>query len=139
MRQSYWNNSPVLAHALNAPESKTEEASQPMMPLEQSLPTSFAGLAADRSATVREVGRLRFGNDQMTAAEVPIFAGPGVDQRWLLEQPAPVSERDRVIWQRKGFELEQERRLVTITLGDGQRAAVPVDHLRVRYVGQDPL
>ena len=31
------------------------------------------------------------------------------------------------------------RRLLSIPLANGRRATVPIDHVRVRYVGQVPL
>jgi hypothetical protein len=102
-------------------------------------PGSLAGLPTDRLPTVREVARLRIGTGGETPAEVPILAGPGISERWLLEQPAPVSEHDRAVWQRQGYQLQQQRRFVSVLLEDGRRAAVPIDHVQVRYVGRDPL
>jgi hypothetical protein len=129
----------ALAGDSKTPESQPDEASQLASPSETVQPGSIAGLPADRLPTVREVARLRIGTGDATSAEIPIFAGPGVSQRWLLEQPPPVSEHDRVIWQRQGYELEQQRRLLSVPLADGRRATVPVDHVQVRYVGQVPL
>ncbi len=130
---------PLLAEALKTSEP---QANQPAQVDESSTPLqpgSIAGLPTDRLPTVREVARLRFGTGDEASAEIPIFAGPGITPRWLLEQPPPVSEHDRAIWQRQGYELEQQRRLLSIPLADGRRATVPVDHVQVRYVGQVPL
>ena len=85
------------------------------------------------------MARLRIGTGGQAAAEVPILAGPGISRRWLLEQPPPVSEHDRAVWQRQGYQLEQRCRLVSVPLADGHRAAVPIDHVQVRYIGHDPL
>jgi hypothetical protein len=133
------NAPPALAADLKTPESQLEEAPQFASPSEPLQPGSIAGLLTDRVPTVREVARLRIGTGDVTSAEVPIFAGPGVSQRWLLEQPPPVSEHDRAIWQRQGYQLEQQRRLLSVPLADGRRATVPVDHVQVRFVGQVPL
>jgi hypothetical protein len=129
----------ALAGDSKTPESHSGEASQLAQPSELLQPGFIAGLPADRLPTVREVTRLRIGTGGVTSAEVPVFAGPGISQRWLLEQPPPVSEHDRAIWQRPGYELEQQRRLLSVPLADGRSATVPVDHVRVRYVGQVPL
>jgi hypothetical protein len=102
-------------------------------------PGSIATLPAARLPTIREVARLRVGSGDPDAAEVPLLAGPGISPRWLLEQPPPISEHGRAAWRRRGYQLEQHRRLVSIPLGDGRRAAVPIDQVQVRYVGQDPL
>ena len=133
------NAPPALAGESRIPESHPDAAPQ-AAPTPQPLgPGSIAGLPTDRLPTVREVARLRFGSGDTASAEVPIFAGPGLNQRWLLEQPPPVSEHDRAVWQRQGYVLEQQRRLLSVPLADGRRAAVPVDHVQVRYVGQVPL
>lgn len=94
---------------------------------------------AMRLPTVREVARLRIGTGASDSAEIPLFAGPGLDPRLLLEQPPPIPAQGRAAWERRGYQLEQRRRLVSIPLGDGRRAAVPIDQVHVRYVGQDPL
>ncbi|MFO0890034.1 MAG: hypothetical protein U0790_12955 [Isosphaeraceae bacterium] len=99
----------------------------------------LSGLIASRTPEIREVARLRFGDGRTTVAEVPILAGNGIDERWLLEQPPAVSERQRALWERQGYQLEQQRRLVSVPLADGRRAAVPIDQVKVRYVGHDPL
>jgi hypothetical protein len=129
----------LLAGNSRTPESHPDEASHLNSPSEPLQPRSIDGLPADRLPTVREVARLRIGTGDAVSAEVPIFAGPAVSQRWLLEQPPPVSEHDRAIWQQQGYELEQQRRLLSVPLADGRRATVPVDHVQVRYVGQVPL
>jgi len=129
----------ALAGDSKTPKPQPDEVSQVASPSETLQPGSIAGLPTDRLPTVREVARLRIGTGGVTSAEIPIFAGPGVSQRWLLGQPPPVSEHDRAIWQRQGYELEQQRRLLSVPLADGRRATVPVDHVQVRYVGQVPL
>ena len=102
-------------------------------------PGAIAGLPTDRVPTVREVARLRIGTGDATSAEVPILAGPGMSKRWLVAQPPPVSEHEQALWQRQGYQLEQTRRFISVPLADGRRAAVPVDHVQLRYVGREPL
>ena len=133
------NAPPGLASDSKTAEPHPSEIHLETSPPESMEPGSIAGLPADHLPTVREVARLRFGTGDPASAEVPIFAGPGVSQRWLLEQPPPVSEHDRAIWRRAGYELEQHRRLLSVPLDNGWRATVPVDHVQVRYVGQVPL
>jgi hypothetical protein len=102
-------------------------------------PDPLPNLPGTRPPALREVAKLRVSAGESGAAEIPLFAGSGIDPRTLLEQPPPISEQGRAAWQRRGYQLEQQRRLVSIPLGDGRRAAVPIDHVHVRYVGQDPL
>lgn len=129
----------VVVESSTTAERQVEEAAQLDEFSTPMQPGSIAGLPSDRLPTVREVARLRFDTGDKTSAVVPILAGPGITPRWLLEQPPPVSEHDRAIWQRQGYELEQQRRLLSIPLADGRRATVPVDHVQLRYVGQVPL
>ena len=129
----------VLAEALKTPGPQANEAARRDESFTPLQPGSIAGLPTDRLPTAREVARLRIETGDQRSAEVPIFAGPGITPRWLLEQPPPVSEHDRAVWQRQGYELEQQRRLLSIPLANGRRATVPIDHVRVRYVGQVPL
>jgi hypothetical protein len=91
--------------------------------------------------TVRQVARLQIatGPDGASTAEVPILAGPGLDPEWLMKQPMPVSDRERAVLERQGYALDQERRLVAMPLDDGRRVVVPVDQVRLRYVGTEPL
>jgi hypothetical protein len=38
-------------------------------------------------------------------------------------------------WERRGFEVEQRQRVVSLALENGRRLAVPVNEVRLRYVG----
>jgi hypothetical protein len=102
-------------------------------------PGALAQLPVDRLPTVREVARLRIGSSDESAAEVPILAGPGVSKRWLIDQPPPISEHLQAVWRQQGYQLQQTRQFVSVPLADGHRAAVPVDHVQLRYVGRKPL
>jgi hypothetical protein len=90
------------------------------------------------SEVIREVARLRIGSEN-ARAEVPILAGPGIDAEWVLNQPPPLSEREEVFLQRQGYQVDQRRRLITKTLADGRRVAFPIDQVRIRYTGNQPL
>lgn len=70
---------------------------------------------------------------------LPIISGPGLDDRWLREQPPSVSQYDRAQWERKGYEVEEHRRLVSVVLDDGRRVSIPVDEVELKYVGQQPF
>jgi hypothetical protein len=94
--------------------------------------------APDPREVVRPVGRLRIGSES-ASAEVPILAGPGINTEWLKRQPPPVSEYGQVVLQRHGYQVDQRRRLITATLSDGRRIAVPVDQVLVRYTGKETL
>jgi hypothetical protein len=115
------------AHAGNDPHSDSPELD------------SHSEFPADRIPTLREVARLRIGTGDPTSPEVPILTGPAIDERWLMEQPPPISGHGLAIWQRQGYQLDQHRRVLAVPLGDGRQAAVPIDQVQLRYVGHTPL
>ena len=87
---------------------------------------------------VRAVARLHVGT-KSTGPDVPILAGPGINEEWLKQQPPPVTESGRVALARAGYHVDQRRRFIMTTLVDGRRVAVPVDQVQIRYTGNDPL
>ncbi|HKI16702.1 MAG TPA: hypothetical protein VKA15_02430, partial [Isosphaeraceae bacterium] len=98
---------------------------------------------ADRSAAgsgevIQTVAQLRIGPEG-AGATVPILAGPGIDGDWLKFQPPPLSEREQVILQRHGYQVDQKRRILVGTLADGRRVSVPIDQVQIRYTGTNPL
>jgi hypothetical protein len=95
-------------------------------------------LPPDESGVVVALARLRIGSEG-DSAEVPILAGPGINQQWLREQPPPVSEYAQALWQRRGYQVDQRRQLITTTLSDGRSVTVPIDQVEFRYTGNRPL
>jgi hypothetical protein len=66
--------------------------------------------------------------------EVPVFgAGP------FAQPSAPLPESIRKELERRGFQVEPRRGLVSVKLKDGRHVAVPVEALKVRYVGDRTL
>jgi hypothetical protein len=130
-----------LAATAARPDQQVATLDPPASPSREPSPEPRSRPAADRvpAPAIQEVARLRIDDGRAPAAEVPILAGTGLDARWLLEQPPAVSEHQRAVWERQGYRLEERRRLVPVSLGDGRLAAVPVDQVNVRYVGHDPL
>ena len=51
---------------------------------------------------IRAVATVRFGPED-SPAEVPVLAGPGINEEWLALQPAAVSNTARPFWQAKGI------------------------------------
>jgi hypothetical protein len=90
------------------------------------------------SEAVRTVGQVHIGT-QDTGADVPILAGPGINEQWLRNQPPPVNEYGQVALRRQGYQVDQRRQFITTTLADGRRVTVPVDQVQIRYTGNNPL
>jgi hypothetical protein len=136
------HSSPGQTQPIAARQSRDSEAS-PLVDPPRPPRTSSDQRREDRmppnlNETVREVATLLIGSDY-AQAEVPILAGPGINAEWVRNQPPPVSEREEIILQRLGYQVDQRRRLITTTLADGRRVTVPIDQVQIRYTGNQPL
>lgn len=103
---------------------------------------SLSPRASEAEPEVRAVGLLAIGDpgrDGAPVVNVPILAGPGLDEGWLEGQAPALSDYDRQHWRRLGFDVEERRELVTMDLRDGRRVSVPVDRVRLRHVDRPPL
>ena len=68
---------------------------------------------------------------------VPILSGPGIDEEWLMRQPPALPEHARRDLERQGYRVEQARRLVVVQTADGHRLTIPIDALRLEFVGRE--
>ncbi len=94
------------------------------------------------TSPIKQVGWLNLddgSSGESPSRRVPILSGPGLDDRWLREQPPAVSAYDRAQLERRGYQIDERRRLVSVDLEDGRSVAIPVDEVAVEYVGQQPL
>jgi hypothetical protein len=81
---------------------------------------------------LRLVGSVQFDGDD---SELPVVSGPGLDEEWLRNQPPLLSEYERSVLQQRGWQVLEERQVITVKLDDGRRLAIPLDSLSYRYVG----
>ncbi len=117
---------PITAMLISASASSCRRA----RPEKQALPTV--------NEVIRAVASLHIGT-KAAGADVPILAGPGINEQWLKNQPPPVTEYEQVALKRQGYQVDQRRQFFTAVLADGRRVAVPVDQVQIRYTGNDPL
>ncbi len=83
----------------------------------------------------REIGKIALSEgsgDETVPERVP-------DERWLQDLPPSVPDHVRALWERQGYQVEERRRMVSLTLQDGRRVSIPVDEVALEYVGQQPL
>ena len=59
-----------------------------------------------------------------------------MDPRWLLEQPPPIPEHGRTALRRRGYQLEQQRRLISIPLGDQKYTPQEISAIILRTLKQ---
>ncbi len=91
---------------------------------------------------VQEVGWIEVedGNrGELPPRRVPIVSGPGLDEKWLRDQAPSVPDYVRARWEREGYQVNERRNLVSVTLEDGRHVMIPVDEVALDYVGQQPL
>jgi hypothetical protein len=104
-----------------------------------------AGLVAAFAAgwSVRGVGVPPAATDQRAVVQVPSAAV--LEKPPAGAQPEPVSTRspsaaplpEPVVkaWERRGYEVQRSQRLVSMELQGGRRVTVPIDEVRLRFVG----
>lgn len=87
----------------------------------------------DSSPPVVAVARVRVGSGRNGAA------GPNINEPWHKEQPPRLTEYQQALLERHGYQVNQHRRIITATMADGRRVALPVEQVQVRYTGNNPL
>ena len=73
------------------------------------------------------------------STEVPILSGPNFDERWLRNQPPCLTEHQKAVLERQGYQVNQHRRIISATLPDGRRVTVPIEQVKLSYSGNNPL
>ncbi|WP_169979513.1 hypothetical protein [Tautonia rosea] len=89
-------------------------------------------------AEIKAIGYLSLptdSNPEGPVVELPVLTGPGLDDRWLRDQPSFVPEEFRKSWEQLGYEVESQRRLVSVQLDeDGRYLTIPVDDVQIRAI-----
>lgn len=60
-------------------------------------------------------------------------------QAYFASQPPVVSDHTRYLLQQQGYEVDEERRIVTGVLPDGRVVLAPVEEVRIRQASSSPL
>ncbi|HEV3167154.1 MAG TPA: hypothetical protein VGZ22_24310 [Isosphaeraceae bacterium] len=67
---------------------------------------------------------------------LPVLTGQGLDELLLRQRPPALPAQLLRQWERRGYHVEKHRRLISMDLKGGGRLAIPVDEVRLHYVGQ---
>jgi hypothetical protein len=108
----------------------------------QQAPVEKAANPEPAQEQIREVGKIDLvdgSNGEAPIQSLPILSGPGLDDRWLQDQPSTVPDYLRARWEREGYQVEERRRVVSVILKDGRKVSIPVDEVALDYVGRNPL
>ena len=68
---------------------------------------------------------------------VPAVERNNVDEQWLRSTPSAIPDNVLQALDRTGHKVEQQRELVSVPLKDGRQLVVPVDRVKVHYVGNE--
>lgn len=68
---------------------------------------------------------------------VPAVERDDVDTQWVRSVPSAMPDNVAQAFQRTGHQIEQQRELVPVQLQDGRDLVVPVDNVKVHYVGNE--
>ena len=85
------------------------------------------------------VGLVRPDDGEALPRPVPVLAATEANQQWLQDQPATIPDYVRAQWERRGYQVEENHRLVGLGLQDGQPVGIPVHEVAFDYVGRQPL
>ncbi len=113
---------------------------QPSTDRGDALPPQISAAESPSAQTVADNGEFHFegyvnyGNDNAGARAIPILSGPGLDDQWLADRPAPLSEYETQRLERLGWQVQQRRQLMKIQMTDGRTLTVPIDSVRYKYV-----
>src|SRR5262245_40998095 len=112
---------------------------------------TFVPATADDSivkAASPDKGAPHSDDGELLLASVPVTGGPLGNVSAVLQLPvtptgaakgpaaSAVSERLRRQWERRGYELKEERRYLPAKLPDGRPVMVPVDDIKMKFVGR---
>jgi hypothetical protein len=70
-----------------------------------------------------------------SSMRLPAVERDNIDQQWLRSVPPAMPDDVQQAFRRSGHQVEQNRELVPVPLQDGRQMVVPVDNVKVRYVG----
>lgn len=94
---------------------------------------------ADSQAAMAVVGYAQILHQVGSEPPIPVITGPGLDYSALLTQQRHIPEAIARQYRNEGMVVENQRRVMSLTLADGQQFAIPLDQLGVRYVGNELL
>jgi hypothetical protein len=127
-------------------EGATDEsvADRPATPSGEEIPLSsqpvdLGGGEVPQAADAEAVGLLCLkisGPSGEREIRLPAIDERGLDEKWLEGSTSRLPDYVRSLWERQGFEINEEQRFVRFKLEDGRRVVVPLDRVQFSYVGR---
>lgn len=82
------------------------------------------------------VGLVSISNNGVTESAFAVVGGDDFNGPPPQFSQPPVADYVRQVWRRKGYAIEQHRKVVSVRLNGGRRLDFPIDWVQYRYVGQ---
>jgi hypothetical protein len=104
-------------------------------------PVASVGIPSEVATTVNSPNPWRMVTVAAPAGSpvrVPAVERENIDPQWLKNMPPAIPDDVRQAFNRTGHQVEQQRELVPVPLQDGRQLVVPVDQVKVHYVGDGP-
>ena len=73
--------------------------------------------------------------DDMEVIDLPIVENANADETWLSDREPVFPEDVRQALERMGHEVQRQRRFYPFQLNDGRQLVLPVDDVKVQFVG----
>lgn len=70
-----------------------------------------------------------------SSMQLPAVERDKIDQQWLRNLPPAMPDNVRQAFARSGHQVDEQRELMPVSLQDGRQLVVPVDNVKVHYVG----
>lgn len=90
----------------------------------------------NRKADANWLAVVRVLSDGRAETEYQLVSHNDRDVVLMLSEPQHPSEYDMQLWERRGYRIEQHRKVVSVALANGSRFQIPVDWRQYRYVGE---
>lgn len=136
-------NKPASSAVATAPPTKIIP-NQSVAAIEDSSTSQIVDASTQPQLGVSEIGLSVVGYAQIlhqvgSEPPIPVITGPNLDYSALLTQERRIPEAMARRYRNEGLVVESQRRVMSLTLSDGQQFAIPLDQLGVRYVGNELL
>jgi hypothetical protein len=76
---------------------------------------------------------------QAETFSVPAQRRDTLDENMLKNIPAAIPPELQQAFEQSGYRVEQQREIVPVPMNDDRRLVVPVDHVKIHYVGRPSL
>jgi hypothetical protein len=116
-----------LPHGTSVPSR--DDGTDPI-PTEQTV-----GRTADEALAMRTGPPTDIDRRDFEQSDAPVATLSPQEQAWLRQVSQPLSDYSKQQFERNGYRVREERRLVSVELADGRQVTLPINVVDLQYVG----